>query len=61
MLHETQRVRRPDLGHLEIETTFEDPGTFKTPATFKTVSVLAPDEEVHEVVCENNQYSEHVK
>jgi hypothetical protein len=61
MLHETQRVRRPDLGHLEIETTYEDPATFKTPAKFKTVSVLTPDEEVHEVVCENNQYSEHVK
>jgi hypothetical protein len=61
MLHVTQRVRRPDLGHLEIETTYQDPGTFKTPAKFSIVSVLTPDEEVHEVVCENNQYSEHVK
>jgi Carboxypeptidase regulatory-like domain len=61
MLHVTQRLRRPDLGHLEIETTYEDSGTFKTPAKFKTGSVLTPDEEVHEVVCENNQYSEHVK
>jgi Carboxypeptidase regulatory-like domain len=61
MLHETKRVRRPDLGHLEIETTYEDPGTFKTPAKFKIVSILTPEEEVHEVVCENNQYSEHVK
>ena len=60
MLHETQRLRRPDLGHLEIETTYDDPGTFKTPAKFKTVNVLVPDEEVHEVVCENNQYTEHV-
>ncbi len=59
-LHETQRLRRPDLGHLEIETTYDDPGTFKTPAKFKTINVLAPDEEVHEVVCENNQYTEHV-
>jgi hypothetical protein len=61
MLHVTQRLRRPDLGHLEIDTTYEDSGTFKTPAKFKTGSVLTPDEEVHEVVCENNQYSEHVK
>jgi Carboxypeptidase regulatory-like domain len=60
MLHETQRLRRPDLGHLEIETTYDDPGAFKTPAKFKTVNILAPDEEVHEVVCENNQYAEHV-
>jgi hypothetical protein len=61
MLHAIQRLRRPDLGHLEIETTYQDPGTFKTPPKFSTVSILTPDEEVHEVVCENNQYSEHVK
>jgi hypothetical protein len=60
MLRETQRLRRPDLGHLEIETTYQDPGTFKTPAKFKVVNLLVPDEEVHEVVCENNQYAEHV-
>jgi len=60
MLHVIQRVRRPDMGHLEIETTYEDPGTFKTPPKFKVVSILTPGEEVHEVVCENNQYSEHV-
>ena len=59
-LHVTQRLRRPDLGHLEIETTYDDPGTFKKPAIFKMVNVLAPDEEVDEVVCENNQYLEHV-
>ena len=60
MLRETQRLRRPDLGHLEIEATYDDPGTFKTPAKFKTVNVLVPDEEVNELVCENNQYTEHV-
>ena len=60
MLHVTQRLRRPDLGHLEIETTYEDPGTFKTPAKFKMVNVLTPNEAVEEVVCENNQYAEHV-
>jgi hypothetical protein len=60
MLHETQRLRRPDLGHLEIETTYDDPGAFQAPARFKVVNVLFPDEEVDEYVCENNQYSEHV-
>lgn len=60
MLHVTERLRRPDLGHLEVETTYDDPGTFKTPAKFTVVNVLVPDEEVDEVVCENNQYSEHV-
>jgi len=59
-LHQTIRLRRPDLGHLQIETTYDDPGTFKKPVTTKAVDVLAPDEEIGEVLCENNQYTEHV-
>jgi hypothetical protein len=60
-LHITERLRRPDLGHLEVETTYDDPESFKTPFQTKFVNVLAPDEEVEEYVCaENNQYSEHV-
>ncbi len=30
-LHATTRLRRPDLGHLQVETTYDDPGTFKSP------------------------------
>ena len=57
----TERLRRPDLGHLEVETTYNDPETFKTPFQTRFVNVLAPDEEVEEYVCaENNQYREHV-
>ena len=61
MLQVTHRIRRPDLGHLEIETTYNDPGTFKTPPKFKLVNVLAPGEDVHEMICENNQDPEHIK
>jgi hypothetical protein len=61
MLHVTQRLRRPDLGHLEIEATYDDPKTFLKPVKFKSVNVLISDDDVHEVVCENNQYAEHVK
>ncbi len=61
MLHVTQRLRRPDLGHLEVETTYDDPGTFRTPVKFKVVDVLVPEEDVPESVCENNQYPEHVR
>jgi Carboxypeptidase regulatory-like domain len=59
-LHVTQRMRRPDLGHMEIETTYDDPGAFQSPAKFTETNILFPDEEVDEMVCENNQYSEHV-
>jgi hypothetical protein len=60
-LHITDRLRRPDLGHLEVETTYDDPESFRKPLQTKIVNVLAPDEEVEEYVCaENNQYREHV-
>ena len=56
-LHVTERYRRPDLGHLELEITFDDPGTFKKPWKMRRVSVLAPKEtELLEYVCaENNR------
>jgi hypothetical protein len=55
-LHVVERYRRPDLGHLEIETTIEDPGVVAKPFTTKRVADLAPDQEIHEYICnENNQ------
>ena len=61
-LHLTTRLRRPDLGHLEIETTFDDPGAFKKPWKMKGVATLAPsNEEILEYICnENNQDAEHL-
>jgi hypothetical protein len=54
-MHITERFRRPDLGHLEVEMTFDDPGTFKLPWKMKRVSSLAPnDYEVLEYVCNEN-------
>ena len=56
MLHLTTRLRRPDLGHLESEVTFDDPGVFAKPWTMKTISDLAQGEDVQEWICnENNQ------
>jgi hypothetical protein len=61
-LHVTTRLRRLDLGHLEIETTFDDPGAFKKPWKTKGVATLAPaTEEISEFICnENNQDVEHL-
>ena len=56
MLHLTERYRRPDLGHLEVETTIDDPGAFQKPWTTKRVQTLAPKEgDVLEFVCEENE------
>jgi hypothetical protein len=61
-MHVVERFRRPDLGHLEMEITFDDPGAFKKPWKMKRTSSLAPKEtEVLEYVCtENNLDVEHL-
>ena len=60
-LHVVERYRRPDLGHLEIESTVEDPGVLAKPFTMKRVADLAPTEEIFEFICpENNQDAEHL-
>jgi hypothetical protein len=62
-LHVSERYRRPDLGHLEVQGTYEDPTTFKKPFTTKQVHSLAPkDMEMFEYVCtENNRDLEHMR
>jgi hypothetical protein len=62
MLHVIERYRRPDLGHLEREVTFDDPSAFKKPWTLKRLSSLAPQgTELLEYICaENNRDVEHL-
>jgi hypothetical protein len=60
-LQMTTRIRRPDLGHLEFEITYEDTGTFSKPWKVRQVADLAPGEEIWEYICnENNQDAEHM-
>jgi hypothetical protein len=59
-LHVVERYRRPDLAHLTIDVTLEDPGTLTKPWQLHTTWTLAPREELIEYVCvENNQYKEY--
>jgi hypothetical protein len=57
-LHVVERYRRPDLSHLNIEITIEDPGALKKPWHMRLSWELAPQEDVFETVCENNHYRE---
>ena len=60
-LHVTERMRRPDLGHLEIEITLDDPGAFRKKWTGTKSAALAPDIELQEYVCnENNKDAAHL-
>jgi hypothetical protein len=60
-MHVIERFRRPDLGHLEIEFTIDDPATYAKPWIIKRVSDLDTTDEVGEYVCsENNKDVEHM-
>jgi hypothetical protein len=60
-LHIVDRYRRPDLGHLEIETTYEDSVALRKPWTLKKLSILSTDQEVQEYACsENNKDPAHM-
>jgi len=50
-LHIVERLRRPDLGHLEIEFTIDDPGAYAKPWIIKRAADLDPTDEIGEYVC----------
>lgn len=56
----TERYRRPDFGHLELEVTFNDPKTFTKPFTLRMVKTYVADTEIIEDVCENERDSRHL-
>ncbi len=62
-LHVVERIRRPDLGHLDINVTAEDPGAFLAPWKRHLVATIAAkDEEIEEYICsEGNIDPEHLK
>jgi len=51
-LRMTERYRRVDFGHLEIETTLQDPPAYSAPWTFHVVARLAPDTEMVDLRCD---------
>jgi hypothetical protein len=54
-LHVVERIRRPDLGHLEIEITMEDADAFTQPWERNFTATLAPKgEEILEYICNEN-------
>ena len=50
-MHVIERFRRPDLGHLEIEFTIDDPGAYKKPWKIERVAELDPGDDIGEYVC----------
>jgi len=56
----TERFRRPDFGHLQLEVTFEDPKVFTSPFTLRMEKTYTADTEIFEDVCENERDSGHL-
>jgi len=55
-----ERYRRPDFGHLRLEVTFQDPKVYAKPWTVALEALAAPDTELIQAVCnENNKGLEH--
>ena len=51
----TERYRRRDVGHMDLEMTFDDAKYYTRPFGFKTTLTLIPDGDVLEYVCTENQ------
>jgi hypothetical protein len=55
MLHITERYTRPDMGHLAVEITVDDPGAYVKPWKVKKESALAQDYELMEFICNEGE------
>ena len=51
----TERFRRLDVGHLEIEMTIDDPEAYTRPWTVTVTKNLMPDTDLIEWMCENER------
>jgi hypothetical protein len=51
----TERYRRRDVGHMDLEVSFDDPTYYTRPFGFKTTLTLLPDTDVLEYICTENQ------
>jgi hypothetical protein len=54
-LRMTERYRRRDFGHMDLQVTLEDPNAYSKPWTVSAGGMLAPDTELLEYVCLENE------
>src|SRR5262249_26159618 len=59
-LHVTERFRRMDFGHMEIQITIDDPEVYTKPWTVTEHVRLMPNTDVIENACENNLDLQHL-
>jgi len=54
-LQKTERIRRPDFGHLEMEVTYSDPKIYAKPWSEKFKALFTADTDLIEYVCTENE------
>jgi hypothetical protein len=54
-LRVTERYRRRDFGHLDVEMTFDDPKMYTNPFTIKVPHDLLADADIFESFCNENE------
>jgi hypothetical protein len=54
-LHLTERIRRRDFGHMDIQITIDDPKAYTKPWTAELHPELIPDTELLEFVCNEKE------
>jgi hypothetical protein len=57
----TERFRRRDFGHLDVEMTFEDARMYTKPFTVRIPHTLIADADIFEMFCENEKDREHIR
>ena len=59
-MHVTERLRRRDFGHMDIQFTMDDPKAYTKPWTVSVPFELLPDTEIIENICENEKDLVHI-
>ena len=59
-LRVTERYRRRDFGHMDVQMTFDDPKMYTKPFTIKVPHNLLADADIFESFCENDKDSVHL-
>jgi hypothetical protein len=54
-MHVTERFRRRDFGHLDVEITFDDPQLYTQKFTVRISHELVPDNDIFEMFCQQNE------
>jgi hypothetical protein len=57
----TERFRRHDFGHMDLQETIDDPKTYTRPFSLTIRQVYVPDSDLLESFCENEQDLKHIQ